>query len=99
MNVKDKIDKVYYALKMKERETLNKMPDKIAIELQTGFLLGYVDSLVKFREGLLEELDAEDNKEELCKCGGKKEDHPILLGEDDAGKIYCKKFVKHSKRS
>lgn len=43
--------------------------------------------------------------EEVCICGSKKSEHPVLLGEDAFGKMRCDKFalckegeVKHENR-
>ena len=50
------IDEIYLILKRNEDEKLNELPPEVAIGLQTGFLLGYADSLVKFMNNLKERL-------------------------------------------
>lgn len=30
--------------------------------------------------------------DEVCRCGHKEEEHPVLIGEDEMGEIYCKSF-------
>ena len=57
--VEKKIEKIYQELKENEDEALDKMPDEVAIKLQSGFLLGYADALVKFNQRVKKELGIE----------------------------------------
>ena len=47
------IEDDYEYCKETERDNLNKLPDEVAIKLQSGWLQGYADALVKFKLRLL----------------------------------------------
>ena len=54
--VLEMIEEVYNNLKEKEDDKLNEMPSEVSMHLQSGFLIGYADSLVKFRKELTQKI-------------------------------------------
>lgn len=54
--VEQEIDRTYEKNKANERDALNEMPVKVAIQLQSGFLLGYANAIIKFRKELKQKL-------------------------------------------